>query len=199
MTQPENFLFDFLEGVRALRTAANGDDWPFPYHCIEDFLLQHGRFFTPQRLPQGIKRGPERGCFENAGKVATRSAASLVYVEGFALEVIPVHHAWASDTDGNVYEVTWRTRDKTEEDITATAYFGVPFNTDFVLKIMSETKLWGILDDVKRGWPVLRGEYEPAEMFEPSLMAGCPDFRLTLPADRRREKAENPGAKLDKA
>jgi hypothetical protein len=199
MTQSEKFLFDFLEGVRALRAAANGNNWPFPYHCIEDFLLQHGRFFTPQRLQKGIKKGPERSCFENAGKVATRSAASLVYVEGFALGVIPVHHAWASDTGGNVYEVTWRTRDKTEEDIAATAYFGVPFNAAFVLRIMSETKLWGILDDVKRDWPVLRGEYEPAEMFETSLIAPLSGYSPTLHADRRRQAVESLDANLDKA
>jgi hypothetical protein len=199
MTRAEKFLFDFLEGVRALRAAANGNNGPFPYHCIEDFLLQHGRFFAPQRLPQGIKKGPERQCFENAGKVATRRGSSLFYVEGFALGVIPVHHAWASDTEGNVYEVTWQTRDRTEEDIAATAYFGVPFNADFVLRAMSETKRWGILDDVKREWPVLRGEYEPAEMFEPSLIAPLSGYSPTLHADRRRQAVESLDAKFNKA
>ena len=171
MTESQKQLIEYLEAVTTMRAAANLGHCAQPYHCIEDFVLQRGRFFTPQQLPKGIKRGTERRCFENAGKLAARRGASLVYVEGFALGEIPIHHAWVSDSLGNVYEVTWQTKDWTEDDITETSYFGVAFNADFVLRVKTETKLWGVLDDVKRRWPVLRGIYQPGEMLEPSLMS----------------------------
>jgi hypothetical protein len=43
----------------------------------------------------------------------------LRYVEGFALSVIPVHHAWCADEDGNAIECTWQKP--------GLAYFGLEF------------------------------------------------------------------------
>jgi hypothetical protein len=82
-----------------------------------DLLLQHGKWYEPAPLPQGIRRGQMKQCFYNAAMAAIDHG--LRYVEGYALSIIPVHHAWCVDDAGKVVEVTWKN--------VGLAYFGVEF------------------------------------------------------------------------
>ena len=58
-----------------------------------------------------------RACFQNARAAAKRYGWQ--YVEGMANYIIPVHHAWCVDKQGNVKEVTWENA--------GNLYFGVVF------------------------------------------------------------------------
>ena len=88
------------------------------YSCTEDLLLRHGRFFRPQPLPVGYSRGPIGDCYRNAQKWA--GLRGLRYVEGKALGILPVDHAWLVDEDNGVIEVTW--------DEPGAVYFGLCFS-----------------------------------------------------------------------
>lgn len=116
----------------------------FKYWCMEDYLLQHGIWYTPKPLPDRIKRGVPRYCFGNSVKRAGKHR--LAYVEGIANSIIPIHHAWNADKDGNVIDSTW--------GILGSAYIGVPFETQEVNRLLN--KGMTPLDNWEDGHPLFR-------------------------------------------
>ena len=94
-------------------------------------------------------------CFWNA-YVLTFTRPRLIYVEGFAR--IPVgrkadrivHHAWASDEKGCVYDPT---QDGTE-------YFGIPFRFGYVKRTMKRIlpRCFSLLDNSVEGYPLLESK-----------------------------------------
>jgi hypothetical protein len=68
----------------------------YGYTCPADWLLTHGRFWTPPTTPPRYRMTPQ-ACFDNAYKLAVRSRGRLRYAEGIALAIIPVDHAWCVD------------------------------------------------------------------------------------------------------
>ena len=124
------------------------------YSCIEDFILKNGRSFKPMPLPKKVKRGKMKQCFKNAADLALDSSLTpghieLVYVEGYALNIIPVHHAWCVDREGNVYDNTWPDGGK--------EYYGVMFTTSFLADRLLKSKTYGLIDQWELDWPLLRG------------------------------------------
>ena len=110
-----------------LQDRAEHSDW-----WVYGFVAKHGRLCRPRRsLPKGCKRGQPQMCFWNA-YVLTCLRPELIYVEGFARFSIGkkqshiVHHAWAADLDGNVFDPTLK----------GTEYFGIAFNPEYVKKTM---------------------------------------------------------------
>ncbi|MBI3675185.1 MAG: hypothetical protein HY243_01025 [Proteobacteria bacterium] len=89
-----------------------------------DFFLKRGRFFEPQPLPKGIRRGRPKECYFNSLKLALLQD-DLTYCEGFV--VIPlsksrmtdVEHGWCVTKSGTVIDVTL--------EKPGLAYFGVPY------------------------------------------------------------------------
>lgn len=104
----------------------------------DDFILQHGRHFTPQSLPQHLEhhRGQKKQCYRNAFNLAC-SNNELFYVEGYSYNLFPAPHAWCTDKDGKVYEITW--------DEPGQEYFGVCFNTKYILEVILSKQYYGIL------------------------------------------------------
>lgn len=148
-TKEEASLLEYLKAIRDCRmTMRKPAD--FKYYGAEDFLLQHGTFFTPANLPLTIRPMPIQQCFTNALRVASRTQA-YHYVEGFATGVIPVHHAWLIDKDGNVADPTWASL----RSGLGCAYIGVEFD----LKETKATLRAGcsLLEDYRRDYPVLQG------------------------------------------
>jgi hypothetical protein len=137
-----------------------------------EFLLEHGWRYRPSRLPKHIKRGEKNECFNNAFELALNDH-SLTYCEGFVLNrtgKLPIHHAWVTDGTG-------RAIDNTLVE-SASAYFGVPFNTAFLCRYYLKTKdITSMLDDYEHHWPLLRrlGD-KPEKWLEPK---GCGLARLT--------------------
>lgn len=145
LTKSDRELMRYLTMVRDSVNRREG----FHYRGVGDFLLQHGRFYPPQRLPRPELRGPIRNCFVNAAMAAingSRTACRLHYVEGYATFVILTHHAWCADDNGNVYEVTWRK--------VGSAYFGVEFPPRAVRRGTA-------LDDWRGGYRLYRNPFKP--------------------------------------
>jgi len=126
------------------------------YGSIEEFVLKHGREFTTQPRPANVPQMTMRYCYHNALELAMERG--WVYVEGYGISVIPtLHarcviptlHAWCVDPahPDLVIDPTWTD---------GRAYYGVELNTEFVIRMAVETEHYGVLDDWRRGWPLLR-------------------------------------------
>jgi hypothetical protein len=99
-------------------------------------LLDHGRTFGPARVARA--RALPQQCFRNA---LMRSLAdrTLTYCEGYALHLIPTHHAWCVDAAGHVIETTWADP--------GTVYYGLAFAHDYVADHALATGYPGLLDN----------------------------------------------------
>lgn len=136
-----NYLRTMNQMKRDFYMRSVGD---FHYLGMEDFLLQHGRFWTPATLPSHIPQMTPKMCFENCFKLASRRK-NLRYVEGIAMGVIPIHHAWVVDEDNNVIDPTWASI-KDGSPAIGSAYFGVTFPLTLVRRIRSRRCL-SVLDN----------------------------------------------------
>lgn len=101
------------------------------------FLLEHGRHYRTTPETFAGRRDPPRRCFMNAALRAI--AGEGTYVEGIAAWLIPFDHAWVVDAEGRVVDPTLRARDPDE-----VAYFGVPFETEFLRKRLIKRGVYGL-------------------------------------------------------
>ena len=144
-------ILNYLRQVTGfLRSKSISND--LEYSCIEEFVLKNGCWFENSPLPTAIKRGKRKECARNATRISLDG--DYVYVEGFALapQLIPIFHAWCVDAEGKVIDPTW-------DYHPGTAYFGVPFNREFVLEIMLNTGYYGILGPGRPYFPLLEGKF----------------------------------------
>jgi len=127
-----------------------------PYRSVADAILQHGRAWP--RINDGAwPRGEMKQCFANSQRLAM-THPELTYVEGYALNIIPVHHGWCVDADGAVVDVTWERRDTNR-------YFGVPILSRYIRKLTLATGVWTAVFDnweSKPPQPILSGRHKPA-------------------------------------
>jgi hypothetical protein len=140
----------------------------FAYEGPFDFALREGRWFTPKPLdPHGPYRpGAQRMCFGNA--IVAAIIYGLPYVEGYAASIpnpmLPIHHAWNVDAEGNVVDTTWRW---------GAAYLGVEFSVE-----RADDATWNgdaaVLIDHDRGYPIFRESWQG----EPDDLVWPPSERL---------------------
>jgi hypothetical protein len=95
---------------------------------LYDHILTHGRFYEPQPLPRGFRRGKVNQCYHNACKLAT-FRAGLTYCEGYAMIRVgqgaaDVEHGWCVTDEGKVIDVTMKEA--------GLSYFGVPYTWEQV-------------------------------------------------------------------
>ncbi|NTJ45372.1 hypothetical protein G6L28_22665 [Agrobacterium larrymoorei] len=129
-------------------------------------LLQHARTFEPTDTnPDWFTRGPGKQAFDNATQVLVSRVAAgdtgIRYAEGYAMDAelpIPVQHAWLVDADNKVIDPTWR-------DTTDNLYFGIVFETNFVLNLLQIKQSAGILADAVG----MRRHYGTPELFEQGI------------------------------
>ncbi len=144
LTTSELELIGYLTKIRDM----NAFSQDFHYRGVGDFLLQHGRFFLPQPLARPELRGRIKQCFANATMASingSRPGRRLHYIEGYATLIIPTHHAWCADDDGNAYEVTWPE--------VGSAYLGIAFPPRVIHRGPA-------LDDWKGGYELYRKPFE---------------------------------------
>ncbi len=107
-----------------------------PYSCFEDFVLQHGREFNRIGVVPRSQRGRMKQCYKNAAHLAL-THHELTYVEGYAVSIIPVMHAWCVTKRGTVIDPTWSD---------GYAYYGVPFTRRYLTRCLCRNQVYGILD-----------------------------------------------------
>lgn len=154
-TDDERALVAHLDIVAKMQRMAHPDVLDgFVSHCVESFVLERGRFFDPpQTLRFGFKMMKPQRCFYNAYVLAREK--SVTYVEGFAVGVIPVHHAWVVTKDGDVVDPTWAGR---RMGGYGAAYLGIPFD---VRQVERSIELSGcVLFDWRNDYQALRGRYD---------------------------------------
>ncbi|HBT70532.1 MAG TPA: hypothetical protein DEB63_22750 [Agrobacterium sp.] len=126
-------------------------------------LLRYAKTFEPADTnPVWFTRGPAKQCFDNAAQVLlSRLAAgdnSVRYAEGYAMDAelaIPMQHAWLVNADNKVIDPTCR-------DMADNLYFGIVFETSFVLDLLRIKQSAGILVDAVG----MRRHYGTEELFE---------------------------------
>lgn len=142
------------------------DGWA--YSSTYALVASLGYEFDAASLPDGYRRMTPRHCFDNALRLAAGNP-HLVYVEGFAVSVLPLHHAWCVTADGVVVDPTW-------EHPEECSYFGVPFSTAWVQSALHGRDTTCVLDDYDKRFLTLR-EGLPAEALHPLFASRLPDRR----------------------
>lgn len=126
------------------------------------FTLEHGRAWETAPYPLDLPRMQIKQCFGNAQKLLMRGRKDLTYVEGYAcsgsLSInMPILHAWLVDSEGRVVDPTWDNDPKS-------AYFGVPFEREYVIKIAKASKAaCSLIDNFEMRWPLLMNPDEATE------------------------------------
>ncbi|HBP17401.1 MAG TPA: hypothetical protein DEA08_06375 [Planctomycetes bacterium] len=122
---------------------------------LEHFVLQHGHHWTidtTQPLPRGFPPGERGQCHANATRLVTQHE-DLVYVEGYVLHTsLPIRHAWVQLPGGDAVDTTFAGL----EHLSTLEYFGVPFQTDFLLMTsLKAGEFMSLIDDYPARWPLL--------------------------------------------
>lgn len=146
--------------------AAKSEHLGLAYRGPADFVLRHGRWWTPRPRPAGLPQAMPRACYGNA--IGGAVLYGFRYVQGYAVHSaapdLPVPHAWNADAGGNVVDLTWNP--------VGIAYLGVELSAE-----RADDGTWNgdadPLDDWRRGWPLLRSRWrgelpEPDPSWEPS-------------------------------
>jgi hypothetical protein len=103
-TEADRAVMLYLRSARMLEPSKTEG---FHYSGPCDFLIQHARFWTVQSYPSNLRPMVPQQCFDNAYRMARKYGWR--YVEGYALGILPVHHAWVVDHDDRVIDPTWAT------------------------------------------------------------------------------------------
>ena len=150
-------LRQYLQAMLDMRKAAMKRPADFAYFGMEDFLLQHGQTYHYAPLPKGVERGIVKMCFQNAWKLAKKK--KWLYVEGMALGIIPIHHAWCVNPKKPIIAIdpTWSESLVSGERV----YIGVPFNLELVGKTRKNETC--VLDNWQGGFPLYTGEITEAQ------------------------------------
>lgn len=104
---------------------------------VDSYMLEHGRGFATDA--DSYMGGTPHECFKNS-TLAVMARDDFTYVEGYVdVHGVPIHHAWAVNTDGIVRDPTIR------DGKGIRGYFGVPIKRDYMMRAVLEAKVYGVL------------------------------------------------------
>jgi hypothetical protein len=150
----------------------------YNYVCLEDFILDRGRWYESEKIPdelmkeiERISRGrhfPKKMCFSNCQEFVLDACSDVfVYTEGYVQQaVIPVIHAWVEVAGKYVFDPTLRfgVDDHRVSDGSwpegLREYVGVTFpeREEIRLRVDEMEEYNSILDDWANGYPLLKKE-----------------------------------------
>lgn len=170
MSAPHGYSYDYLCRLvsierenRSIRDDRLGVLPVWAYRSVAELLIAHGTHYTETTpaapfLSKGFVVAPQH-CFDNAYRLARRRK-TLRYVEGYAMSVIPMYHAWCITADNVVVDPTW--------ELTASIvrpscddYFGVPISLATAKRVRS-SRCVAVLDNYVGKYPMLREPYDVA-------------------------------------
>jgi hypothetical protein len=108
---------------------------------VSEFVLREGRQWPVGPLTFVNQRSTPQSCFMNAARLAL-AHDYLTYVEGYAMSVMPMRHAWCVRPDGVVMDPTWRP----SAVITHGDYWGVAFSDEYLNRCLLKNGVYGLLD-----------------------------------------------------
>jgi hypothetical protein len=106
------------------------------------FILAAGQEYDSRVLKHRFGRGMRKACYRNAFELALKHPGELTYCEGRALScgIVPIEHAWCVTPEGRVVDTTWRDDER--------HYFGVKFDTDWLIGWIESRSRYGVLADL---------------------------------------------------
>lgn len=130
MSQEQEFLYKYLQMI-----SSYGNN-----NTAEKLCLKYGKPFDvpAQARPVGMKQMKARECFRNAYYAGLERGWQ--YVEGFAMSIVPIHHGWCIDREGQVVETTW--------ERPGTAYYGIVIPYSVLNEALVEHGYYGVLSQV---------------------------------------------------
>ena len=122
-----------------------------------ELLLQYGIVMPFNATSFKGRRMKAHACYQNAGKLALYEG--YTYCEGYILQfgAIPIEHAWVLDRNGKVLDRTVRNKESIGE------YYGITFSREYLIKVLTRSKVWGILDPMYNR-PLFNGTDNPEDM-----------------------------------
>ncbi len=143
---PSELLQEYLHGWTKYggKASING------YSCQADFILRNGRSFEPSTDARCLHLGMKQ-CFWNSARLAMKDRR-YTFCEGYAVSMIPCHHAWVVDENGVLIETTWNEP--------GAAYFGIPFRTDYLRAQIRKHKHCSMIDQWEADVPTIRSNKE---------------------------------------
>ena len=128
------------------------------YSCLEEFVLVNGQTHQPRvKCPKWVPNiGIIKECFQNCFIAATTYPDDLIYCEGYAMAMIPIHHAWLL-FDGKVFDPTWDLIKPYKDNIPE--YYGVQFSRDYVVNAALSSGYYGVLSNQAEA--LLSGKHGP--------------------------------------
>jgi len=98
------------------------------------YVLRHGRWFTEQPRPRGVRKRAAKACYNNAMHYVLDHPQDR-YVEGFTATAVGgllvFQHGWAADTSDRVIDPTL---DRPQDCL----YFGVSFDCKTYCKLSAD-------------------------------------------------------------
>lgn len=141
------FVRDQAEAVASSTNHRIGGVFAGTAHFVYRFGRQFIRPLT--EMPEEVRYDRPKDCFRNAAVLAMEHPEKFTYVEGYALHLIGVIHAWCLDREGRVVDPTWHKLHDFEQG----AYLGIPIRTQYLFNMMQREKAhYGLLDDYMNGW-----------------------------------------------
>jgi hypothetical protein len=151
----------------------------FLYTCMEEFVLKYGWFWEwspwddEQAADYDLEIGEQKACFANSFDAACHNPDGVLYVEGYAATLMTFPHAWVtlhSEPDPNMVELTLRTTEdegSAPDDWPIPTYFGIPFDLDYVARVLKDKGEFCAIDNWRANWPLLTDPDELGKALHP--------------------------------
>lgn len=132
---------DYLSSVDAMMSPHVAEGITTPSR----FVLDNGRAFNITDKTFSGGRMTQKECYRNAA-LKMMDTHGLTYVEGYVhIGPLAIEHAWLSDKSGNVIDPTLNEKNYTKGSVYPRAYFGVPFNDQYVSRALVRSGMYGLI------------------------------------------------------
>jgi len=118
------------------------------YRSVGHFVLENGRYWSPEKKPKELSWGEPKNCFGNCTLLSMAEPEKYIYCEGYAVgEFFPMLHAWCVTPHGTVIDITWKNA--------GCEYFGMAIRDDYLTESIRNQNHYGLVDNWRKHWPMI--------------------------------------------